>query len=83
MEMRKCPSARLRFESRHCSRGIKTSYGQKYRPISRFRTGPGMGSFLGLVIIVLIALLVVKMGSSALQLSGVSRSGKRLVQGAG
>lgn len=33
-----------------------------------------MGSFLALVIIVLIALLVVKMGSSALQLTGVSRS---------
>lgn len=33
-----------------------------------------MGSFLALVIIVLIALLVVKLGSSALQLTGVSRS---------
>jgi len=33
-----------------------------------------MGSFLALVIIVLVALLVVKIGSSALQLTGMSRS---------
>lgn len=34
----------------------------------------GMGSFLALVVIVLVALLVVKIGSSALQLTGMSRS---------
>ena len=33
-----------------------------------------MGSFLALVIIVLIALLVVKLGASALELTGISRS---------
>jgi len=33
-----------------------------------------MGSFLALVIIVLVALLVVKLGASALELTGVSRS---------